>query len=36
MLRDGDTHYPIRLFWFAWYTFHPEAKLAKVAGATTI
>ena len=36
MLRDGETHYPIRLFWFAWYTFHPETELAKVAEATTL
>ena len=27
MRRDGQTHYPIRLFWFAWYTFHPETDL---------
>ena len=36
MQRNGQTHYPIRLFWFAWYTFHPETELAKVAGATTL
>jgi hypothetical protein len=36
MRRDGEVHYPIRLFWFAWYTFHPETELAKVAGATTL
>jgi len=29
MRRDGEIHYPIRLFWFAWYTFHPETELAK-------
>ncbi len=29
MLRDGQTHYPIRLFWFAWYTFHPETDLVQ-------
>jgi hypothetical protein len=28
MQRSGKTHYPIRLFWFAWYTFHPETALA--------
>ena len=27
MLRDGETLHPIRLFWFAWYTFHPETQL---------
>lgn len=26
---SGDTHVPIRLFWFAWYTFHPETELAR-------
>lgn len=27
-LRRGDeTHHPIRVFWFAWYTFHPETDL---------
>jgi hypothetical protein len=29
MQRDGETYYPIRLFWFAWYTFHPETALAQ-------
>jgi hypothetical protein len=24
---DGEKHAPIRLFWFAWYTFHPETTL---------
>jgi hypothetical protein len=27
--RDGEVFYPIRLFWFAWYTFHPETDLAQ-------
>ena len=26
---NGDTHSPIRLFWFAWYTFYPETKLVR-------
>jgi hypothetical protein len=26
---DGETHAPIRLFWFAWFTFHPQTELAK-------
>lgn len=29
MQREGKTYYPIRLFWFAWYTFHPETALAQ-------
>jgi hypothetical protein len=29
MQRNGQTYYPIRLFWFAWYTFHPETVLAQ-------
>jgi len=29
MLRDGETHHPIRLFWFAWYTFHPDTELIR-------
>ena len=29
MRRDGETYHPIRLFWFAWYTFHPETDLAQ-------
>ena len=29
MLRDGKTLHPIRLFWFAWYTFHPETQLVS-------
>ncbi len=24
MQRGGNMHRPIRVFWFAWYTFHPE------------
>lgn len=27
MQRGEDLLYPIRLFWFAWYTFHPETDL---------
>jgi len=27
MLRGDKTHHPIRVFWFAWYTFHPETDL---------
>jgi hypothetical protein len=27
MLRDDQTLYPTRLFWFAWYTFHPGTDL---------
>jgi len=27
LLRGDETHHPIRLFWFAWYTFHPETEL---------
>ena len=27
--RDGEVFHPIRLFWFAWYTFHPETDLAQ-------
>jgi len=27
MRRDREIHYPIRLFWFAWYTFHPDTEL---------
>ena len=26
-VATGDTFEPIRLFWFAWYTFHPRTKL---------
>ena len=26
---DGKVHAPIRLFWFAWYTFHPETELVR-------
>jgi hypothetical protein len=25
--RRDETHHPIRVFWFAWYTFHPETDL---------
>lgn len=27
--HDGGVFHPIRLFWFAWYTFHPETALAQ-------
>ena len=27
MLRADETFYPTRLFWFAWYTFHPGSDL---------
>jgi hypothetical protein len=27
LLRGNETHHPIRVFWFAWYTFHPETEL---------
>ena len=27
LLRGDETHHPIRVFWFAWYTFHPETEL---------
>lgn len=27
MQRGDQTLYPIRVFWFAWYTFHPETDL---------
>jgi hypothetical protein len=26
---NGDTHSPIRLFWFTWYTFYPETELVR-------
>jgi hypothetical protein len=29
MHRDGKTLVPIRLYWFAWYTFHPETALVR-------
>ena len=29
-MRHGDeTYEPIRLFWFAWYTFHPQTDLVQ-------
>lgn len=29
-LERGDSSYaPIRLFWFAWYTFHPQTELVR-------
>jgi len=27
MRRGDETFYPTRLFWFAWYIFHPETDL---------
>jgi hypothetical protein len=27
--EDGESHAPIRLFWFAWFTFHPQTELVK-------
>ncbi|MCH7830196.1 MAG: DUF3179 domain-containing protein [Proteobacteria bacterium] len=27
MRRAGQTHHPVRLFWFAWYNFHPATDL---------
>jgi hypothetical protein len=27
MLLGDETHHPIRVFWFAWYTFHPGTDL---------
>lgn len=29
MQRNGQLHAPIRLFWFAWFTFHPETELIR-------
>ena len=28
---DGERYSPIRLFWFAWYTFHPQTALVTSA-----
>jgi Protein of unknown function (DUF3179) len=28
-LESGESHVAIRLFWFAWYTFHPDTELRK-------
>jgi hypothetical protein len=27
--ESGETYEPIRLFWFAWYTFHPDTRLIR-------
>ncbi len=27
--RDGATYEPIRLYWFAWYTFNPQTDLIR-------
>jgi hypothetical protein len=29
MMRGDKTHYPIRVFWFAWYTFHAGTVLIQ-------
>jgi hypothetical protein len=29
MQRGNQTHYPIRVFWFAWYTFHAGTDLIR-------
>ena len=29
MQRGDQTHYPIRVFWFAWYTFHAGTDLIR-------
>ena len=29
MRRGEQTYEPIRLYWFAWYTFHPETTLIR-------
>jgi len=29
MQRSGQLHSPIRLFWFAWFTFHPDTELIR-------
>lgn len=29
MQRNGQLHAPIRLFWFAWFTFHPDTQLIR-------
>ncbi len=25
--ESGEEIFPVRLYWFAWYTFHPETEL---------
>ena len=27
--ESGEEYWPIRLYWFAWYTFHPETELVQ-------
>ena len=27
--KRKSAHAPIRLFWFAWYTFHPQTELVR-------
>lgn len=29
MRRGGRTHSPVRLYWFAWFTFHPDTNLIQ-------
>ncbi len=29
LAHDGESQSPIRLFWFAWYTFHPQTELVS-------
>ena len=29
MQRNGQLHTPVRLFWFAWFTFHPDTELIR-------
>ena len=26
---SGETYSPVRLYWFAWFTFHPETELVR-------
>jgi hypothetical protein len=26
---SGETYSPVRLYWFAWFTFHPETDLVR-------
>jgi hypothetical protein len=27
--QHGGRYTPTRLFWFAWYTFHPDTELVR-------
>jgi len=29
---NGEQYHPVRLYWFAWYTFHPNTELAPPSG----